>query len=92
MYVFETPSWAVFPFLLNETETAPASSQYLTAFSLDVIIGEFKRCSGTQFDPAIAEVVIGMISSGKLKPYSGENTYLGSDGKTHRIRKSEDHP
>ena len=64
---------------------------YKEPFSLDVIIGEFKRCSGTQFDPAIAEVVIGMISSGKLKPYSGENTYLGSDGKTHRIRKSEDH-
>jgi len=51
-----------------------------------VIIGEFNRCSGTQFDPAIAKVVIEMLSSGKLKPYSGEDTYLGSDGKTHRIK------
>ena len=63
---------------------------YKEPFSLDVIIGEFKRCAGTQFDPAIAEVVVEMISVGKLKPYSGENTYLGSDGKTHRIRKGED--
>ena len=26
-----------------------------------------------------------MMASGKLKPYSAENTYLGEDGKTHRI-------
>jgi len=64
---------------------------YKEPFSQDVIIGEFKRCSGTQFDPAIAEVVVEMISSGKLKPYSGEDTYLGSDGKTHRIKKAGDH-
>ena len=59
---------------------------YKEPFSQDVIIGEFNRCSGTQFDPAIARVVIEMLSSGKLKPYSGEDTYLGSDGKTHRIK------
>lgn len=64
---------------------------YKEPFSLDVILNEFKRCSGSQFDPEIAKVVISMISSGKLKPYSAENTYLGSDGKTHRIKKSEDH-
>ena len=63
---------------------------YKEPFPLDVIIGEFKRCAGTQFDPAIAGVVVDMIVAGKLKPYSGENTYLGSDGKTHRIRKGED--
>ena len=59
---------------------------YKEPFSQDVIISEFNRCSGTQFDPEIAKVVIEMISSGKLKPYSGEDTYLGSDGKTHRIK------
>jgi len=63
---------------------------YKEPFSLDVIIGEFNRCSGTQFDPVISKIVIGMISEGKLKPYSADNIYLGSDGKTHRIRKGED--
>ena len=58
---------------------------YKEPFSLDTIISEFKRCSGTQFDPKIAEVVVGMIASGKLKPYSAESTYLGEDGKTHRF-------
>lgn len=64
---------------------------YKEPFSLDVILKEFERCSGTQFDPEISKVVISMIAGGKLKPYSAENTYLGSDGKTHRIKKGEDH-
>ena len=63
---------------------------YKEPFSLDVIIGEFERCSGTQFDPQISKVVIGMISTGKLKPDSADNIYLGSDGKTHRIKADED--
>lgn len=62
---------------------------YKEPFSLETIIGEFERCSGTQFDPKIAKVVIELIHNGKLKPYTAENTYLGSDGKTHR-RNSED--
>ena len=61
---------------------------YKEPFSAETIIGEFKRCEGTQFDPKIAEVVIDMMSKGILKPYSDENTYLGEDGKTHRIVKS----
>ena len=63
---------------------------YKEPFSLEKIIGEFERCSGTQFDPQISKVVIGMISTGKLKPDSAENIYLGSDGKTHRIRADEE--
>lgn len=63
---------------------------YKEPFSKETIIGEFQRCSGTQFDPEIAKVVIEMIESGKLKPFSAENTYLGDDGKTHRIKNSEE--
>ena len=63
---------------------------YKEPFSLDVIIGEFERCSGTQFDPQIAKIVIEMISTGKLKPHSADNIYLGSDGKTHRIQSGEE--
>ncbi len=63
---------------------------YKEPFSLEVIIGEFERCSGTQFDPRIAKIVVGMISAGKLKPDTADNIYLGSDGKTHRIRADEE--
>ena len=62
---------------------------YKDPFPLDDIINEFKRCSGTQFDPHISEVVIKMIKDNILKPYRDENTYLGSDGKTHRMKKSD---
>lgn len=65
---------------------------YKEPFPLDDIISEFERCKGTQFDPHIAEVVVQMMKNGILKPYSGEGTYLGEDGKTHRIKRgnSED--
>ena len=60
---------------------------YKEPFSLDTIISEFHRCAGKQFDPEIAEVVVEMMKNGKLKPYSVESTYLGEDGKTHRVSK-----
>ena len=62
---------------------------YKAPFNLDTIIAEFRRCSGTQFDPQIAKVVVMLIETGKLKPYAAENTYLGSDGKTHRITEDD---
>ena len=58
---------------------------YKEPYSIEKIISEFKRYSGTQFDPKIAEVVVDMMEKGILKPYTAENTYLGDDGKTHRI-------
>ncbi|MBQ9415625.1 MAG: hypothetical protein IJU20_02150 [Clostridia bacterium] len=63
---------------------------YKEPFSLEKIISEFERCSGTQFDPKISKVVVDLIVTGKLKPYTAENTYLGSDGKTHRIKQNEE--
>ena len=62
---------------------------YKEPFSSETIVSEFERCKGTQFDPKIADVVINMIKTGKLKPYAAENTYLGDDGKTHRIGNEE---
>lgn len=62
---------------------------YKEPFSAETIANEFRRCSGTQFDPEIAKVVVDMMLTGKLKPYSAENTYLGDDGKTHRINSEE---
>ncbi len=63
---------------------------YKEAYSLDTITKEFERCSGTQFDPKIAKVVIELIAEGKLQPAAADNTYLGSDGKTYRVRKGMD--
>ena len=62
---------------------------YKEPYSLDVITNEFERCAGTQFDPNISKVVVELIATGKLRPNPAENTYLGSDGKTHRIKRGE---
>lgn len=61
---------------------------YKPPFSMDTIISEFKRCAGTQFDPAVAKVVVELLESGELQPMAAETTVLGSDGKTHRITPS----
>ena len=64
---------------------------YKEPIPLENIALEFKRCEGTHFDPKIAEVVIHMMNTGKLKPYTAENVYyLGDDGKTHRIERNND--
>ena len=81
--------WPGLSAALTASTPWPSQRVYKEPFSLEVIIGEFERCSGTQFDPQIAKIVIGMISSGKLNPDSADNIYLGSDGKTHRIKEDE---
>ena len=63
---------------------------YKEPFSMETIISEFKRCSGTQFDPKIAEVVVSLMENGILKPYAADNTYLADDGKTYRINKNNE--
>lgn len=40
---------------------------YKDPYPKEKIISEFERCKGTQFDPAMADVVIKLISEGKLK-------------------------
>ena len=36
---------------------------YRNALPLDVVIDEFKKCSGTQFDPKVAEVFLDILNN-----------------------------
>ena len=40
---------------------------YKEPYSKEKIIAEFERCSGSQFDPKIAEIVIKLIKEDKLR-------------------------
>ena len=40
---------------------------YKDPYPLDKIVSEFENCSGTQFDPEIAKIVVKLIHEGKLK-------------------------
>lgn len=39
---------------------------YQDGLSDELIVEEFKRCRGTQFDPVIVDVMIALIESGEI--------------------------
>ena len=41
---------------------------YRHKLDMDFVISELKRCSGTQFDPHIAEIMLRLIEEGKVDP------------------------
>ena len=43
-----------------------ANRVYRNALSMDYVIEELKRCSGTQFDPGLVEIMLDLIESKKL--------------------------
>ena len=52
---------------------------YKEPCSKEYIISEFERCSGTQFDPDIAKVVIELIKQDKFKTIIEENKEMKND-------------
>ena len=52
---------------------------YKEPCSKEYIISEFERCSGTQFDPDIAKVVIELIKADKFKTIIEENNEMKND-------------
>ncbi|MCR5462274.1 MAG: HD domain-containing protein [bacterium] len=52
---------------------------YKEPCSKEYIISEFERCSGTQFDPDIAKVVIELIKDDKFKTIIEENNEMKND-------------
>ncbi|MBQ3825112.1 MAG: HD-GYP domain-containing protein, partial [Spirochaetaceae bacterium] len=43
-----------------------ANRIYRKALDMDFVVSELKRCAGTQFDPALAAIMVELIESGKL--------------------------
>ncbi len=50
----------------DSVDAMSADRPYRKGMSMNVIIAEIKRCSGTQFDPKVADVFVKMAESGKL--------------------------
>ena len=49
-------------------ETMASDRPYRSAMPLDEIIGELKRCSGSQFDPLVVDAAVAVLSSGVVVP------------------------
>lgn len=43
-----------------------ANRVYRKALDMDFVVAELKRCAGSQFDPALAEIMLELIASGRL--------------------------
>ena len=43
-----------------------ANRVYRKQLDLDFVIGELKRCSGTQFDPKLVEIMLSLIDDGTI--------------------------
>lgn len=52
---------------------------YRKHLDLDFVLEELKKCSGTQFDPEIAEALIRLIEEKRLKPSGTDNREVISD-------------
>ena len=55
-----------------------ANRVYRKALDMDYVIAELKRCSGTQFDPGLVEIMLELIASGKIKRSQAKVGYVGA--------------
>jgi len=62
----EIPLMARIMCVADSVDAMSADRPYRKGMSMNVIIAEIKRCSGTQFDPKVADVFVKMAESGKL--------------------------
>ncbi|MBQ1547495.1 MAG: HD domain-containing protein [Lachnospiraceae bacterium] len=54
---------------------------YRKKLDMDFVKEELKRCSGSQFDPEIAEIMLRLVEEGKIDPSKEINTPDGGDEK-----------
>ena len=54
-----------------------ANRVYRKQLDLDFVIGELKRCSGTQFDPHLVEIMLSLIEEGVI---DAERLYAKAKG------------
>lgn len=62
----EIPEMARIIGIADSYDAMTSNRVYRKALSNETVIAELKRCSGTQFDPKLAEIFIKMVEDGKL--------------------------
>lgn len=84
----EIPEMARIIGIADAYDAMTSNRVYRKRLTDEKVISEIKRCSGAQFDPAIAEVFIGMIESGRLEGISPD-TVPGEGSKSMAERSAE---
>lgn len=81
----EIPEMARIIGIADAYDAMTSNRVYRKRLSTETVINEIKRCSGTQFDPKLAEVFVKMVEDGKLDGISSDfSTETGSKGMAER--------
>lgn len=62
----EIPEFARIIGVADAFDAMTANRVYRKKLDIDFVIGELKKCRGTQFDPRMADIMLGLIDSGEL--------------------------
>ncbi len=62
----EIPEFARIIGVADAFDAMTANRVYRKQLDLDFVIGEIKKCKGTQFDPRIADIMLDLIASGEI--------------------------
>lgn len=76
----EIPELARIIGIADAYDAMTSNRVYRKRLTNEKVISEIKRCSGTQFDPRLAEVFVKMIESGKFDNISPDNETDGAKG------------
>ena len=75
----EIPEMARIIGIADAYDAMTSNRVYRKSLSNETVIGELKRCSGTQFDPKLAEIFVKMVEEGKLDDIRYESESASED-------------
>ena len=85
----EIPEMARIIGIADAYDAMTSNRVYRKSLSNETVIGELKKCSGTQFDPKFAEIFVKMVEEGKLDEIRYENGESESNDKSMAERSAD---
>ena len=75
--------------LADSYDAMTSNRVYRKRLTRDEVINELRRCSGSQFDPKLADIFIGLIESGEISEVTIDGLAAGSTGEALESAKLE---
>ena len=75
--------------LADSYDAMTSNRVYRKRLTREEVIGELKKCSGTQFDPKLADIFITLLESGKISEVTIDGLAAGSMGEVLESAKLE---
>lgn len=75
--------------LADSYDAMTSNRVYRKRLTREEVIGELKKCSGSQFDPKLADIFISLLESGKISEVTIDGLAAGSTGEALESAKLE---